>query len=56
MKINCIKKATMFLAVLTFSCAVVFAEPPPPPDSNLPACEDKRPDARLSRSLVYAGT
>jgi Spy/CpxP family protein refolding chaperone len=46
MKINCIKKAAMFLAVLTFSCAVVFAEPPPPPDSNLPACKDKRPDAR----------
>jgi Spy/CpxP family protein refolding chaperone len=52
MKINCIKKAAMFLAVLTFSCAVVFAEPPPPfagppppPDSNLPVCEDKRPDA-----------
>ena len=46
MKINCIKKAAMFLAVLTFSCAVVFAGPPPPPDSNLPVCEDKRPDAR----------
>jgi Spy/CpxP family protein refolding chaperone len=52
MKINCIKKATAFLAVLMFSCAVVLAEPPPPcpvppsPDSNLPAGEDKRPDAR----------
>jgi Spy/CpxP family protein refolding chaperone len=51
MKINCIKKAAMFLAVLTFSCAVVFAEPPPPcpvpppPDSNLPVCEGKGPDA-----------
>lgn len=51
MKINCVKKAVVFLAVLTFSCAVVFAEPPPPcpvpppPDSNLPVCEGKGPDA-----------
>jgi Spy/CpxP family protein refolding chaperone len=51
MKINHIKKAAMFLVVLTFGCAVVFAEPPPPcpgpppPDSNLPMCEGKRPDA-----------
>ncbi len=50
MKINCIKKATIFLAVLTFSCAVVFAEPPPPghvpppPDSNLTASKNKGPD------------
>ena len=56
MKINCIKKATVFLAVLTFSCAVVFAEPPPPSpvppptDSNLPAGENKRPDAPPSYS------
>jgi Spy/CpxP family protein refolding chaperone len=54
MKIDCIKKITMFLAVLTFSCAVVFAEPPPPcpgpppPDSNLPVCEGKRPDVPFS--------
>lgn len=46
MKINYIKKAAMFLAVLTFSCAVVFAEPVPSPDSNSPVCKDKRPDAR----------
>ncbi len=50
MKINCIKKATVFLAVLTFGCAVVFAETPPPspvpppPDSNLTASENKGPD------------
>jgi Spy/CpxP family protein refolding chaperone len=48
MKIN-IKKAAAFLAVLTFGCAAVFAEPPPPcagsppPDSNMPVCEGKRP-------------
>lgn len=51
MKINCIKKATVFLAVLTFGCAVVLAETPPPspvpppPDSNLTANENKGPDA-----------
>jgi Spy/CpxP family protein refolding chaperone len=51
MKIDCIKKVAMFLAVLMFSCAVVFAEPPPPcpvpppPDSNLPVGGNKRPDA-----------
>jgi Spy/CpxP family protein refolding chaperone len=49
MKINCIKEAAMFLAVLTFSCVMVFAEPPPPcqvpppPDFNLPAGENIRP-------------
>lgn len=54
MKINCIKKAATFLAVLTFSCAMVFAEPPPPcpvpppPDSNLPMWEGKRPDVPFS--------
>ena len=46
MEINCIKKAAMLLAVLTFSCAVVFAEPPLPPDFNSPVCKDKIPDAR----------
>jgi len=45
MKINCIKKAAMFLVVLTLGCAVVFAEPVPSPDSNSPVCKDKRPDA-----------
>ena len=51
MKINCVKKAAAFLALLTFSCAAVFAEPPqpcpvpPPPDSNSPVCEGKGPDA-----------
>jgi Spy/CpxP family protein refolding chaperone len=51
MKSNCIKKTTIFLVVLTFSCAVVFAESPPPclgpppPDSNSPVCKDKGPDA-----------
>jgi Spy/CpxP family protein refolding chaperone len=45
MKINCIKKTTMFLAVLTLGCAVVFAEPAPPPDSNSPVSKDKKPDA-----------
>jgi protein CpxP len=45
MKINCIKKTTMFLAVLTLGCAVVFAEPALPPDSNSPVYKDKRPDA-----------
>jgi Spy/CpxP family protein refolding chaperone len=54
MKISCVKKAAMFLAVLAFSCAMVFAEPPPPcpgsppPDSNLPMCEGKRPDVPFS--------
>jgi protein CpxP len=54
MKIDCIKKITMFLVVLTFSCAMVFAEPPPPcpgpppPDSNLPMWEGKRPDVPFS--------
>jgi Spy/CpxP family protein refolding chaperone len=49
MKINCIKEAAMFLALLTFSCVIVFAEPPPPclvpppPDSNLTAGENIRP-------------
>jgi Spy/CpxP family protein refolding chaperone len=50
MKINCIKKAVIFLAVLTFGCAVVLAEPPPPcpvpppSDSNLPLCKGKGPE------------
>ncbi len=57
MKINCIKKAAILLAVLTFSCAVVFAEPlpcpiPPPPGSNSPAVENKGPDAFLSPRFV----
>jgi Spy/CpxP family protein refolding chaperone len=52
MKIDYIKKAAALLAVLTFGCAVVFAEPPAPcpvssPDSNLPVCENQRPDASL---------
>ena len=45
MKINFIKKTTMFLAVLTLGCAVVSAEPAPPPDSNSPVYKDKKPDA-----------
>jgi len=46
MKINCIKKTTIFLVVLTLGCAVASAEPVPSPDSNSPVCKDKRPDAR----------
>ena len=47
MKINCIQKITMFLAVLIFGCAAVFAEsPPPPPDSNVPMCNIKSPRMR----------
>jgi Spy/CpxP family protein refolding chaperone len=45
MKINCIKKTTIFLVVLTLGCAVASAEPVPSPDSNSPVCKDKRPDA-----------
>jgi Spy/CpxP family protein refolding chaperone len=45
MKINCIKKTTILLVVLTL-CAVASAEPVPSPDSNSPVCKDKRPDAR----------
>lgn len=45
MKINHIKKAVIFLTVLTFSCTMVFAEPPLFTDSNSPVCEGKRPDA-----------
>ena len=51
MKTDCIKKAVIFLAVLTFGCAMVLAEPPQPcpvptpPDPNLPVCENQRPDA-----------
>jgi Spy/CpxP family protein refolding chaperone len=44
MKINCVKKAAIFLTVLTFGCAAVFAETSPPQDSNSPAIENKRPD------------
>ncbi|MFZ0033445.1 MAG: hypothetical protein WAK60_00465 [Sedimentisphaerales bacterium] len=61
MRINCIKKAATFLAVLTFSYAVVFAESPPPcpgpppPDSNLPVCEGKRPDVPLSPPWFMQG-
>ncbi|MBN1391737.1 MAG: hypothetical protein JW947_02920 [Sedimentisphaerales bacterium] len=49
MKIN-INKATAFLAVLTFGCAAVFAEPlppcagSPPPGSDLAMWEGKRPN------------
>jgi Spy/CpxP family protein refolding chaperone len=46
MKINCIKKTTIFLVVLTLGCVVASAEPVPSPDSNSPVCKDKRPDAR----------
>jgi Spy/CpxP family protein refolding chaperone len=46
MKINCIKKTTIFLVVLTLGCAVASAEPVPSPDSNSPVCKDKRPDVR----------
>jgi len=47
MKTNCIQKMTMFLAVLIFGCAVVFAEtPPPPPESNSPMCNIKGPRMR----------
>jgi Spy/CpxP family protein refolding chaperone len=58
MEINCIKKAVMFLAVLTFTCAVVFAETPPPcpvpppPDPNLTAGENKGPDTPVSSPLL----
>jgi len=53
MKIDCFKKAAVFLVVLTFGCAVVFAETPPPrpvpppPDSNSTASENKGPNAPL---------
>jgi Spy/CpxP family protein refolding chaperone len=60
MKIN-IKKAAVFLTVLIFGCAAVFAEPlppcagSPPPDSNAPICQGKRPDAPFRHPWLMQG-